>query len=67
VSPTAVSPEIVKSLAASGARHAYIDGGITVQQFLRAGLVQRLVIATHAYASGLVKSEYDIEGRDAAA
>jgi dihydrofolate reductase len=79
-------PEILSRLAASGAQHAYIDGGITVQQFLRAGLIQRLVItrvpvlvgqgiplfgslaqdvilrhiSTQAYASGLVKSEYEV-------
>ena len=34
--------EIVSRLTAGGAQHAYIDGGITVQQFLRAGLIQRL-------------------------
>src|SRR5258705_8352902 len=36
--------EIVSRLAASGASHLYVDGGITIQRFLRAGLVQRLVI-----------------------
>ena len=36
--------EIVAKLAASGARHLYVDGGITVEGFLRAGLVDRLVI-----------------------
>ena len=36
--------QIVEQLAASGARHLYVDGGITVQRFLRAGLVQRLTI-----------------------
>lgn len=36
--------EIVSRLAASGAHHLYIDGGITVQRFLRAGLIQRLII-----------------------
>jgi dihydrofolate reductase len=36
--------EIVSKLAASGAQHAYIDGGITIQRFLRAGLIQRLII-----------------------
>jgi dihydrofolate reductase len=36
--------EIVAKLAASGAQHLYIDGGITIQGFLRAGLVQRLII-----------------------
>jgi len=36
--------EIVSKLAASGAHHLYIDGGITIQRFLRVGLVQRLII-----------------------
>ena len=36
--------EIVSKLAASGAHHLYVDGGITIQGFLRAGLVERLVI-----------------------
>jgi dihydrofolate reductase len=36
--------EIVSQLAASGARHLYIDGGVTIQRFLRAGLIQRLII-----------------------
>jgi dihydrofolate reductase len=36
--------EIVSRLAASGAHHLYIDGGVTIQGFLRAGLIQRLII-----------------------
>lgn len=81
--------EIVSRLAASGARHLYIDGGITIQGFLRAGLIQRLTITrvpvligdgiplfgalpgdirlrhieTTHYPSGLVKTEYQIDGR----
>ena len=35
---------IVVDLAARGVRHAYVDGGITVQRFLRAGLIDRLII-----------------------
>jgi dihydrofolate reductase len=31
-------------LVARGAHHLYIDGGITIQRFLRAGLIQRLII-----------------------
>ena len=80
--------EIISRLAASGARHLYVDGGITIQGFLRAGLVGRLVItrvpvligegvplfsslprdvrlrhiATRHYPSGLVQSEYHVEG-----
>ena len=37
--------EIVSKLATSGARHLYVDGGITIQQFLRAGLIRRLIIS----------------------
>lgn len=37
--------EIVSKLAASGASRLYIDGGITIQQFLRAGLIHRLIIS----------------------
>jgi dihydrofolate reductase len=36
--------EIVAQLAAKGAHHLYVDGGITIQRFLRAGLVQRITI-----------------------
>jgi len=36
--------EIVTRLAARGFHHLYIDGGVTIQEFLRAGLIQRLII-----------------------
>lgn len=36
--------EIVARLAARGATNLYVDGGITIQRFLRAGLVDRLII-----------------------
>ncbi len=36
---------VVVDLARRGVQHAYIDGGVTIQRFLRAGLVQRLVIS----------------------
>jgi dihydrofolate reductase len=36
--------EIVKQLSSRGFKHAYIDGGITIQRFLAAGLIDRLVI-----------------------
>lgn len=36
--------EIVERLAASGAEHLYVDGGVTIQRFLRAGLVDRLIV-----------------------
>jgi len=36
--------EIVERLAATGANNLYIDGGVTVQRFLNAGLIERLII-----------------------
>jgi dihydrofolate reductase len=36
--------EIAQRLAASGAEHVYVDGGITVQEFLRAGQLHDLTI-----------------------
>ena len=80
--------EIVARLSARGMRHAYVDGGITIQRFLRAGLIQRLIVTrvpvligdgiplfgaldsdvklrhveTRSYASGLLQSEYAVEG-----
>jgi len=36
--------EIVARLAESGAGHLYVDGGVTIQRFLRAGLIDRLVV-----------------------
>jgi dihydrofolate reductase len=36
--------EVAAKLAASGAKHVYVDGGVTIQGFLRAGLIHRLII-----------------------
>jgi dihydrofolate reductase len=36
--------EIIEALTARGAHHIYLDGGLTIQRFLRAGLVSRLVV-----------------------
>jgi len=81
-------PEIVSRLEARGIGHVYVDGGITIQRFLRAGMIQRLIITrvpvligdgiplfgslpndvrlchvmTRHYPSGLVQSEYKIDG-----
>ena len=38
--------EIVARLASQGARHLYVDGGVTIQDFLRAGLIQRITITS---------------------
>lgn len=36
--------EILSRLAERGVRHIYLDGGITIQRFLRVGLVQHLTV-----------------------
>lgn len=36
--------DIVSQLEARGIQHVYVDGGITIQRFLRAGLIHRLII-----------------------
>lgn len=36
--------EIVAKLAATGSQHLYVDGGETIQRFLRAGLVDRIIV-----------------------
>ena len=35
---------IMADVGARGLRHVYVDGGITIQRFLQAGLIQRLII-----------------------
>jgi dihydrofolate reductase len=36
--------EIAAKLEAAGVKHLYVDGGVTIQGFLRAGLIQRLIV-----------------------
>jgi dihydrofolate reductase len=36
--------EIWTQLVARGLKHIYVDGGITIQRFLQAGLIQRLIV-----------------------
>lgn len=45
VTSSSASPEqVVKQLAGEGLMHLYIDGGKTIQSFLRAGLVDQMTI-----------------------
>jgi dihydrofolate reductase len=37
-------PEIMDRLNDRGIDHIYVDGGVTIQKFLRAGLIQRMTI-----------------------
>jgi dihydrofolate reductase len=56
--------EVVARLEASGARHLYVDGGITVQRFLRAGLIQRLVVTRVPVLIGEGRPLFGPLGRD---
>jgi len=47
VSHSSEEPDaLVERLTAEGAGHLYIDGGVTIQRFLAAGLVDEITIAT---------------------
>jgi dihydrofolate reductase len=39
------SEKIVATLKSQGAQHVYIDGGITIQNFLRAGQIHRIIVS----------------------
>ena len=41
---TGTPHEIVDRLSARGMEHLYVDGGVTIQGFLEAGLIQRVII-----------------------
>ncbi len=36
--------DIAARLAERGARHVYVDGGVTIRRFLDAGLIERLIV-----------------------
>jgi dihydrofolate reductase len=44
--------DIVAALEQRGFRHVYVDGGVTIQRFLEAGLIQRLIITRIAVLLG---------------
>jgi len=56
--------ELVTSLAADGARHAYVDGGAVIQQFLRAGLVSDLTVSVIPTLLGQGIRLFGSTGRD---
>ncbi len=56
--------EIVSQLAASGIQHVYVDGGITIQRFLQAGLIQRLTVTVIPVLLGTGIPLFGPTGRD---
>lgn len=41
---TGEPPAIAAELAQRGVKHAYVDGGVTIQSFVRAGLIDRIIV-----------------------
>jgi dihydrofolate reductase len=59
------APEmIVAQLSARGIGHVYVDGGDTIQRFLRAGLIQRLIITRVPVLIGEGISLFGPTGKD---
>jgi len=58
--------DVVSKLEARGVRHAYVDGGITIQRFLEAGLVHRLVVTRVPVLIGEGIPLFGVTGRDIA-
>ncbi|HVH09722.1 MAG TPA: dihydrofolate reductase family protein [Gemmatimonadales bacterium] len=56
--------EIVSRLEARGIQHIYVDGGITIQGFLKAGLIQRLIITRVPVLIGAGIPLFGLAGRD---
>jgi dihydrofolate reductase len=56
--------EVLGRLRARGLNHVYVDGGFTVQQFLRAGLIDRFVISRVPVLIGTGISLFGPIGRD---
>jgi dihydrofolate reductase len=56
--------DIVAQLAGRGIEHIYVDGGITIQRFLRAGLIQRLVVTRVPVLIGEGIPLFGLTGRD---
>ena len=56
--------EIVSRLEARGVNHVYVDGGITIQRFLQAGFIQRLIITRVPVLIGEGIPLFGITGRD---
>ena len=56
--------DIVAQLAVRGFQHVYVDGGLTIQGFLRAGLIQRLVVTRVPVLVGTGIPLFGPTGRD---
>lgn len=65
VSTSSESPgALVERLGAEGRRHLYVDGGITIQRFLEAGLIDEMTISVMPVLIGEGISLFGPTGRD---
>lgn len=58
--------QVAARLDARGVGHAYVDGGETIQAFLRAGLIQRLIVTRVPVLVGEGIALFGVTGRDVA-
>jgi dihydrofolate reductase len=56
--------EIVSRLSARNIQHIYVDGGLTIQRFLAAGLIQRLIITRVPVLIGIGIPLFGVVPRD---
>jgi dihydrofolate reductase len=56
--------EVYGQLATRGLQHIYVDGGITIQGFLRVGLIQRLIVTRVPVLIGAGISLFGTVARD---
>lgn len=56
--------DVIATLEARGLKHVYVDGGETIQRFLRAGLIGRLVITRVPVLIGEGIALFGATGRD---
>jgi dihydrofolate reductase len=67
VSTSSESPrDLAQRLATQGAKHLYVDGGVTIQRFLQAGLIDEMTITFVPVILGEGKSLFGPIGRDIA-
>lgn len=65
VTATSNSPaDVVKAIAENGAKGIYVDGGLTIQSFLAAGLIDEMTITIIPVLIGSGKSLFGSIGKD---
>lgn len=61
---TGAPAQVVRALARRGLKRLYVDGGLTIQRFLRAGLIDELVVTRVPVLIGEGRPLFGPTGRD---